>query len=398
MGMAHVTLNGPSRVQRSDPHDTDGDGRMEIETELLCHEPERACHPMGPLMVRREPDAAVIGPHRPAGARRQLSGRQLLRRVLRDLAGRRRNLAARGSTAAHGGGDPGNSADPGLLSAAAAHRRAGDRTGGQVIATIRYALHIPLPPREKVIIFINYKPPTPTPTATPTRTPTPACTATPTPTDTPTRPATATPTPTATPTRTPTRRQRRRYAHRDADDSHADANPTATPTDTPTPTPTDRPTTPPRRPPRKPVLTGVSSTFFVTSDNVVVITVHVIDPSLSGLIWDMEIFFNEQTPPWPGGTPISGPQGWQPFPVPGGIGWMTSSSPLQFCQPVQFVLQFPPGATPGNAIWLHMTDQNHNNLGYVISQRGPDSPGSCRAARSAHLIETADDQITIPPR
>ena len=117
------------------------------------------------------------------------------------------------------------------------------------------------------------------------------------------------------------------------------------------------------------MLTGVSSTFFVTSDNVVVITVHVIDPSLSGLIWDMEIFFNEQTPPWPGGTPISGPQGWQPFPVPGGIGWMTNSNPLQFCQPVQFVLQFPPGATPGNAIWLHMTDQNHNNLGYVISQR-----------------------------
>lgn len=32
---AHVTLNGPSRVRRSDPHDTDGDGRMEIETELL---------------------------------------------------------------------------------------------------------------------------------------------------------------------------------------------------------------------------------------------------------------------------------------------------------------------------------------------------------------------------
>jgi hypothetical protein len=96
----------------------------------------------------------------------------------------------------------------------------------------------------------------------------------------------------------------------------------------------------------------------------------VIDPSLSGLIWDMEIFFNEQTPPWPpGAQPITGPPGWQPFPVPGGIGWMTSSNPLQFCQPVQFVLQFPPGATPGSTILLHMTDQNHNNLGYVVSQR-----------------------------
>ena len=42
--------------------------------------------------------------------------------------------------------------------------------GGQVIAVIRYALHIPLPPREIVIIFVNYRPPTPTPTATPTMT------------------------------------------------------------------------------------------------------------------------------------------------------------------------------------------------------------------------------------
>jgi len=103
---------------------------------------------------------------------------------------------------------------------------------------------------------------------------------------------------------------------------------------------------------------------------VVVITVHVTDPALNLLIWDMEIFFNEQTPPWPPGpAPITGPPGWQPFPVPGGIGWMTNGSPLQTCQPVQFVLQFPPGATPGNTIWLHMTDQNHNNLGYVVSQR-----------------------------
>ena len=112
----------------------------------------------------------------------------------------------------------------------------------------------------------------------------------------------------------------------------------------------------------------MSSTFFVTADNVIVITVHVIDPSLSGLIWDMEIFFTEQTPPWPGGQPITGPQGWQPFPVPGGIGWMTH-------QPVAGLpagAVHPPvagGHDTGDTIWLHMTDQNHNNLGYVISHR-----------------------------
>lgn len=103
-----------------------------------------------------------------------------------------------------------------------------------------------------------------------------------------------------------------------------------------------------------------------------IITVHVQNPSLSGLIWDMEIFFNEQTPPWPpGGQALSGPPGWQPFPVPGGIGWMTNGAPLQFCQPVQFIAQVPPGYQLNNVLWLHMTDQNHNNLGYVISQYVP---------------------------
>jgi hypothetical protein len=101
----------------------------------------------------------------------------------------------------------------------------------------------------------------------------------------------------------------------------------------------------------------------------VIITVHVQDPALSLLIYDMEIFFAEQQPPWPGGQPISGPPGWEPFPVTGGIGWVTGSNPLVACQPVQFVVQLPPGIAVGDAIWLHMTDKEHNNLGYVVSQR-----------------------------
>jgi hypothetical protein len=155
----------------------------------------------------------------------------------------------------------------------------------------------------------------------------------------------STPTPTMTSTPTPT------------------ATLTATPTSTPTATPT-----------QKPVLTGISSTFYVTSDGFVVITVHVQDPALTGLIYDMEIFFNEQTPPWPGGQPVHGPQGWEPFPVPGGIGWVTSSNPLVACQPVQFVVQLPPGVAIGDVIWLHMTDKEHKNLGYVVSQRS--APGA----------------------
>ncbi len=66
---------------------------------------------------------------------------------------------------------------------------------------------------------------------------------------------------------------------------------------------------------------------------------------------------------------------------------MTNGNPLQTCQPVQFVLQFPLGATPGSTIWLHMTDQNHNNLGYVVSQRvGMQSGGA--ASRPASFCLT----------
>jgi hypothetical protein len=405
-GLAHVTLNGPSSVQRSDPHDSDGDGRMEVETELLTMDLAGAS-PLGVLRVRESPTRRSLG------------------RIVQQAPGVDYPADSFFDVFFDLSLDEGDSwipvnqpvrmqaviqAIPPIL----AHYQSPPSLavplvgpGGQVIATLRYVLHVPLPPREKVIIFVNHIPPTPTPTRTPTRTPTATTppTRTPTPTYTPTRPAnTATPTHTATtpPTRTPTPTYTPTRPANTATPTHtatrtptatftatstdtatptntatATATWTSTPTWTPTPTATSTPTsTPTPTPTRKPVLSGVSSTFIVTADNVVVITVHVTDPSLSGLIWDMEIFFNEQTPPWPpGAQPITGPPGWQPFPVPGGIGWMTSSNPLQYCQPVQFVLQFPPGATPGSTIWLHMTDQNHNNLGYVISQREAGSNG-----------------------
>jgi hypothetical protein len=378
-GQVHVTLNGPARVQRSDPHDSDGDGRMEIETELLAMNLD-GISPLGALKVRESPS-------------RPSHGRIVQRSPGVDFAADSFfdvffDISWDDGTSWLPVQQPVHiqaviSAIPPILAQYQSPPSLAvpiPGPGGQV-ASLRHLRFVPLPWHELVIIFVNHIPPTPTPTATPTRPPTmtptptsrltntptptsrPTNTPTPTsrPTNTPTPTVTATWTPTATPSNTPT----------------ATDTPTATPTWTstatwtPTPTATPSPTqTPTPTPTSKPVLTGVSSTFVVTTDGVIIITVHVTDPSMSGLIWDMEIFFNEQTPPWPpGAQPISGPPGWQPFPVPGGIGWMTSNAPLLYCQPVQFVLQFPPGATPGSTIWLHMTDQNHNNLGYVVSHR-----------------------------
>lgn len=413
-GPAHVTLNGPSRVRRSDPHDTDGDGRMEIETELLSMNLTGAS-PLGPMQLRESPTRTSMG------------------RIVQRTAGVDFPADSFFDVFFDISLDGGNNwlpmdqpvrmdavidAIPPILAYyQSPPSLAAPIVGpnGQLLATLRYVLHVPLPPREILIIFINWTPNTPTPTATATRTPTATTPPTRTPTSTPSRTPTATTPPTRTPTPTPSRTPTavptntptatRPAANTSTPTSTATWTPrptdtptatdtatatatwtatatatwtatatatwTATATATWTPTPTETSTsTPTPTPTRKPVLSGVSSTFTVTPDNVVVITVHVTDPALNLLIWDMEIFFNEQTPPWPPGpAPITGPPGWQPFPVPGGIGWMTNDNPLQTCQPVQFVLQFPPGATQGSTIWLHMTDQNHNNLGYVVSQR-----------------------------
>jgi len=339
VGTAYVTLNGPTVVQRSDPHDSDGDGRLEIETEIVSMN-LTGVSPWGPLMLRESPTRPSLG-----RIVQQTPGADFPADSFFDVF---TELSVDGGQSWLPVEQPIrmqaviNAIPPILAYYQPPQPIAVPVIGpnGQVIAIIRHALHIPLPPYEKIIIFVNHKPKTPTPTATPTRTPTP--------TATPTR----TPTPTATPTRTPTPTATR----------FIDPTPTPTPTRTPTRTPTPTPT-------QKPVLTGISSTFTVTADGLIVITVHVQDPALTLLIYDMEIFFNEQRPPWPGGQPVHGPPGWEPFPVPGGIGWVTGSNPLVACQPVQFVVWLPPGIAIGDAIWLHMTDKDHNNLGYVVSQR-----------------------------
>lgn len=355
---AHVTLNGPTTVQRSDPHDLDGDGRFEIETELLTMN-LTGMMPSGPLMLRESPTRPSLGRIVQRAPGIDFAADSFFD-VFFDIS------LDRGQTWLPG-------QEPVRMAAAidaippilATYRPPQPiavpvfGSNGQVIAVLRNALHIPLPVYEKLIVFVNHKSKTPTPTATRfvdlTRTSTPTATRTSTATATPTRTPTATNTPTAT----------------------------STPTVTPTPTDTPRPTataTPTATPTRKPVLTGIASTFSITADGYVVITVHVQDPALTLLIYDMEIFFKEQQPPWPGGQPVSGPQGWQPFSVPGGIGWMTSSAPLIACQPVQFIVQLPAGVAIGDVIWLHMTDKDHNNLGYVVSQRT--APGASSVLRA----------------
>jgi hypothetical protein len=117
------------------------------------------------------------------------------------------------------------------------------------------------------------------------------------------------------------------------------------------------------------VITGISSTFSTDGQGTVIITVTVVSGALDGLVYDLEIFYNEQTPPWQVAQPASWPAGWGPLGVTGGVGFVTETSPLAASQPGRFVLVVPPAMTIGNTILIHVTDRNHNNLGYITSQR-----------------------------
>ena len=164
-GEAHVTLNGPTVVRRSDPHDADGDGRREIETELLSMN-LTGMAPFGPLMVRESPTLPSLG-----RIVQQTPGADFAADSFFDVFF---DISLDGGQTWLPVQEPVRmeaviEAIPPIL----AYYRPPQPIAlpvigpnGQVIAVIRHALHIPLPPYEKLIVFVNHKPKTPTPTAT----------------------------------------------------------------------------------------------------------------------------------------------------------------------------------------------------------------------------------------
>ncbi len=186
-------------------------------------------------------------------------------------------------------------------------------------------------------------------------------TETPTPTATPTLPATETPTP------TPTREER----------------PTFTPTPTATPT-------------KPPVITGVSSTFtHIPGTGLTNIMLHVVKDDLANKIYDFEIYFDQQQPPWNGATPQQLPPGWVAVPIVDdtgkiiGIRWVTEQSPLPFCQPQYFPVAIDPPQWPGDSIIIYLTDANHQVIGYIVSQPAPAAVQGPKLLRRPQFLPAA---------
>ena len=295
-----LTLNGPSTVMRSDPHDSDGNGRMTIDTELVAMD-LTGPSPFGSLHLRESPSRPSLGQ-----IRQQTAGQDFPADSFFDVfvemetpLGLLHNEQPVRMTAAIGSLPPildVYQQQPGTVPILTEN--------GQVVGQIIHTIHVPLPPKEIIIIFVNHPQPTRTPTATPTPSPTPTAT-----------------------------------------------------------------------PPRIPVLTGVSSTFFTNpATGLTTVTIHVIDDGLNGEVYDFEIYFDKQTPPWQGAQLPTPPPGWTVEPIVEngvivGVRWVTVEFPFQTCHPQSFpVIPLPP-TWAGNFITIYLTDKDHNVIGQIASQR-----------------------------
>jgi len=101
---------------------------------------------------------------------------------------------------------------------------------------------------------------------------------------------------------------------------------------------------------------------------VIEISVQVVDHALDGLIYDMELYFGDQSPSWQGAQPLQWPAGWNPVPIAAGIGFRTETAPLTPAAASRIVIQVVPPAA-GNTIWIALTGRDHRILGYIVSQR-----------------------------
>ncbi|MCX7851709.1 MAG: hypothetical protein N2383_02890, partial [Caldilineales bacterium] len=290
-----LTLNGPTTVRRGDSGDQDGDGRADIPTEILSMN-LTGSSPWGPVRLRESPtrtSRGLIEEQTPGAGFPADSFFDVFTELETPLGLLQHTESVR------------MEAVIGAIPPILAVYRSPDplqvplrNVQGQVVGFIRRAVHVPLPPKQIILIFINSPRPTPTPTVTPTPTP------------------------------------------------------------------------------RVPVLTGISSVFTVSPNNTVDITIHALRDEYRNLIYDVDILFAGQNPPWQGVAGVGCPPGWtaEPLTVGGvvvGVRCVTEQVPLQVCQPTHFVFQLVPPEPPwpGQFITILLTDREHKVIGQITSQR-----------------------------
>lgn len=295
-----LTTNGPTVVRRGEPYDAGG--HSAIDTEILAMN-LTGMTPLGPVGVRESPTRASVGKIQqqtpgadyPADSFFDVfveldTGMGMLHHqepvrmeaVIHDIP----PILALYRT-------------PQLLQTPIRNQQ------NQVVGYLRRVIHVPLPPKEIILIFVNINKTTPTPT-----------------------------------------------------------------------------------PP--PVLTGISSTFWQDpATGQIDLAIHVVYEDVDNIIYDFEIYWGLQNPPWQGaqpGDPSTWPPGWQPEPITDnqgqiiGIRWVTAENPLRRCEPMHFpILPMPPEV--GDFLTIYLTDKDHNVIGQIAGQRV--APPGAAPARSS---------------
>ena len=127
------------------------------------------------------------------------------------------------------------------------------------------------------------------------------------------------------------------------------------------------------------MITGISSIFreSLSSPGALDIQVGVAD-HLSGQIFDIEIYFDVQDPPWEGAQGQQAPPGWRIEQIVDGNGnvigirFVTDTDPIVAGQPIHLGLVMQPPTALGNFIILYLTDEKHQIIGQSASQRVTD--------------------------
>lgn len=117
----------------------------------------------------------------------------------------------------------------------------------------------------------------------------------------------------------------------------------------------------------KKYLTGVYSTFNLYHD-VVEMYVRAINDDYSNVIYDLEIFREDQYPMWDSIEVLETPEGWSFEDFGCGVKFFTETNPLIKCQRVRFVFR----VTAKRISWyirIHVTDKNHQNMGMIVGTR-----------------------------
>ncbi len=117
------------------------------------------------------------------------------------------------------------------------------------------------------------------------------------------------------------------------------------------------------------IISKLSISTFTIKDEIVEMEVHEVRDEFSGKIFFIEIFPEDQDPPWESIECVANNRSlgnWECKKTKNGVRFLTESSPLKECKSTTFKFKIHSEKLP-SYIRLHLKDQNKNLIGEVIS-------------------------------